>query len=217
MVFAAMVFMLVLWRAWKMLAQRFANLEDRIRRLEFNMESAEQQLAHFEFAADLSMKSDARDDAVDGTAARATVLEEDSLEGITTLEENVGAVRFGLMEMGEFVRYNVLSVDQKRTMLTQERANFVIWQHRTNADTTDAAEITIPVQYRESAESAEEEAGTDDEVQNESPGACWRTCVQIRMQLLQTTDGQKPVRSSKRSCACWRRLVEMNRKVCQCE
>ena len=47
-----MVFMLVLWRVWRMLVQKFANLEDRVRRLEVNVESGERQLGNqYEFAA----------------------------------------------------------------------------------------------------------------------------------------------------------------------
>ena len=74
------------------------------------------------------------------------------------------------MEIGGFVRCDVLTVDERRTMLTQERADLVIWQHRANADTTDAAEIAIPEHYRESTESAGEEAATDDEENSEGLG-----------------------------------------------
>ena len=52
-------------------------------------------------------------------------------------------------------------------MLTQERANFVIWSNRTRAENTDP--INSPEQYRDSQESAEEEAATDNEVEG-SPG-----------------------------------------------
>lgn len=81
------------------------------------------------------------------------------------------AVRYGLMEIGGFVRFNILSRDQRQSMLTQEGTNFWIWSQRTRAETTDA--VTIPERFREISESAEGEVPTDDEVTgaNASPGS----------------------------------------------
>ena len=77
------------------------------------------------------------------------------------LEDYLDTVRFGLMEIGGFVRYSLLSRDQRQSMMTQERANFVMWSHRTRAENTDPS--SVPEQYRESQESAEEEIPIDDE------------------------------------------------------
>ena len=48
-------------------------------------------------------------------------------------------------------------------MLTQERNNFVLFQMRTHAETTDAENIHVPEQYRDDGETAEEKSPTDDE------------------------------------------------------
>ena len=156
--------------------RRVAILEGKVNQLDRSMGYAEQQLAHhYEYDADLGTRLDAhdgradvRDEAVDGLAddwrfwKNIAVLEEHSLEGIFFLKSHVGAVRYGLMEIGGFVRFNILSRDQRQCMLTQERTNFLIWSQRTRAETTDA--VTIPERFREISESAEGEVPTDDEV-----------------------------------------------------
>ena len=48
-------------------------------------------------------------------------------------------------------------------MYTQERGNFVLFQMRTQAETTDAENIQVPEQYRDDGEQAEEESPTEDE------------------------------------------------------
>lgn len=65
---------------------------------------------------------------------------------------------------------NILTRDQRQSMLTHEGANVLIWSQRTRAETADA--VTIPERCRESAESAEEKIPTDDEETNAnaSPG-----------------------------------------------
>ena len=55
----------------------------------------------------------------------------------------------------------MLSRDQRQSMLTQERGNFVLWAHRNRAENTDP--IHIPEQYRENHENADEESPTEDE------------------------------------------------------
>ena len=66
-------------------------------------------------------------------------------------------------------------------MFTQERANFVMWSQRTHAETTD--EITVPHQFRETQEEAEEETPTDDEVATvaESPGSATTLLENLRL------------------------------------
>ena len=110
------------------------------------------------------------------------------------------------MEISGFVRYDVLTVDQRRTMLTQDRANYVIWQHPTNADTTDAAEITIPEQYRESAESAEE-AATDDEENREGLGGITTLLELVRMDQNAALSGDRYTEASQIQQASYHVLV----------
>ena len=150
--------------------RKFSTLEWKVSQLEREMGYAQQQLAdHYEYDADLGTRLDTlegrteyRDEALEGVTARLAVLEEDSLEGISGLEAHMESVRYGLMELGGFVRYTLLTRDQRQSMFTQERANFVMWSQRTHAETTD--EITVPHQFRETPEEAEEETPTDDEV-----------------------------------------------------
>ena len=104
------------------------------------------------------------------------------------------------------MRYDVLTVDQRRTMLTQDRANYVIWQHPTNADTTDAAEITIPEQYRESAESAEE-AATDDEENREGLGGITTLLELVRMDQNAALSGDRYTEASQIQQASYHVLV----------
>ena len=54
------------------------------------------------------------------------------------LEDSIDGLRFGLSEIGGFVRYNELSRDQRTSMMTQERANMVMHDMRRRApETTD--------------------------------------------------------------------------------
>ena len=168
---------------------KVSTLEWKVSQLEREMGYAQQQLAdHYEYDADLGTRLDTlegrteyRDEALEGVTARLAVLEEDSLEGISGLEAHIESVRYGLMELGGFVRYTLLTRDQRQSMFTQERANFVMWSQRTHAETTD--EITVPHQFRETPEEAEEETPTDDEVATvaESPGSATTLLENLRL------------------------------------
>eukprot|EP00435_Cladocopium_sp_Y103_P049113 s1418_g14.t1 len=143
----------------------------RVQQCERDIHFAQEQLAdHYGYAAELGTRLDAcveraevRDDTTDALAARVAVVEEDLTEGTSALEEALDCVRYGLMELGGFVRFTSLSREQRAHLLTQERGNFVLWQVRTQAETTDAAEIHVPERFRDDNEDAEEENVTDDE------------------------------------------------------
>ena len=61
------------------------------------------------------------------------------------------------MEIGGFVRNAKLTAEQYRHMLTQERGNLVLWNHRNRADSTDPI-----VHQQEDHEGGEEESPTTD-------------------------------------------------------
>lgn len=72
--------------------RKFATLEGKMNELDTSMGYAQQQLAdHYEYDADLGTRlyahdgrADVRDETMDGLAARLAVLEEDSVEGISS-------------------------------------------------------------------------------------------------------------------------------------
>ena len=66
------------------------------------------------------------------------VFEEEVTENSGTLEELIDCVRYGLMEIGGFVRNQTLSTEQRAHMLVQERGNLVVWNVRNRAETADA-------------------------------------------------------------------------------
>ena len=54
------------------------------------------------------------------------------------LEDSIDGLRFGLSEIGGFVRYNELSKNQRTSMMTQERANMLTHDMRRRApESTD--------------------------------------------------------------------------------
>ena len=67
------------------------------------------------------------------------------------------------MEIGGFVRNAKLTAEQYRHMLTQERGNLVLWNHRNRADSTDPI-----VHQQEDHEGGEEESPTTDVEDNQS-------------------------------------------------
>ena len=174
---------------WRFAMRKFSTLEWKVNQLEREMGYAQQQLAdHYEYDADFGTRLDSledrteyRDNALDGVTARLAVLEEDSLEGISGLEAHIESVRYGLMELGGFVRYTLLNRDQRQSMFTQETANFLIWSQRTNSETTD--KISVPHQFRETPEEAEEETTIDDEVATvaESPSSATTLLENLRL------------------------------------
>ena len=99
----------------------------------------------------------------------------------SVLEDSIDGLRFGLSEIGGFVRYNELSREQRASMMIQERANMVMHDMRrrapesTDPETPDRPSGTavptssvVPravrtgVHYAE--EQHEEESPTDDEM-----------------------------------------------------
>jgi hypothetical protein len=97
------------------------------------------------------------------------------------LEDSIDGLRFGLSEIGGFVRYNELSRDQRTSMMTQERANMVMhdMRHRapesTDPETPERPSTTavptsslVPRAVRTGVyyegEEPEEESATDDEM-----------------------------------------------------
>ena len=146
-------------------------LEGRVKQNETDILSAQHQLAdHYEYAADLGTKvdelterADGTDDTIDGLAHRLVVVEEDHQEAVSVWEDAIDCLRYGLLEIGGLVRLTSLTRDQRSHMMTQERGNFVLFQMRTQAETTDAENIQVPEQYRDDGEQAEEESPTEDE------------------------------------------------------
>ena len=91
--------------------------------------------------------------------ARIAVHEEDSEEHMSMLEGLVECIRYGLMEVGGFVKNEVLTTSQRNHVFVQERANFVVWNmERNRAENTDES-----MEQQENAE--EEEAPTEDPVE----------------------------------------------------
>jgi hypothetical protein len=97
------------------------------------------------------------------------------------LEDSIDGLRFGLSEIGGFVRYNELSRDQRTSMMTQERANMVMHDMRrrapesTDPETPERPSTTavptsslVPRAVRTGVyyegEEHEEESPTDDEM-----------------------------------------------------
>ena len=135
------------------------------------LEQTQIQLAdHYEYAADLNgriedcnaLATDASN-RIDTVMARQTGFEQETIEGFNALEETSNCVRYGLMEIGGFVRNAKLTAEQYRHMLTQERGNLVLWNHRNRADSTDPI-----VHQQEDHEGGEEESPTTDVEDNQS-------------------------------------------------
>ena len=58
---------------------------------------------------------------------------------MSMMEDSIDTVRFGLVEMGGFVRHSVLSREQRNHMMIQERASMLIHDRKQRApDTSDA-------------------------------------------------------------------------------
>eukprot|EP00435_Cladocopium_sp_Y103_P068242 s792_g31.t1 len=96
-----MVCLLCGWLVLKRGMQWVSNLVARVRQCEQDIQAAQEQLAdHYGFAADLAARlddcierSETRDDAVDGLAARVSVVEEDTTEGQSAVEESLDCLR----------------------------------------------------------------------------------------------------------------------------
>ena len=129
--------------------RRILKLESRMLQNEQEMRSVQQQLAdHYDYAAELGTRADHVEETADGLAVRLVAVEEDHQEATTTWEDAMDCLRYGLIELGGFVRFNRLNRDQRSHMLAQERRNFVVWSIRNRADTTDP-EIHVPDEFRD--------------------------------------------------------------------
>ena len=102
------------------------------------------------------------------------------MESSHSTEEVLDCIRYGLMELGGFVRHTFLSREQRSHMFVQERANMVLWNLRNQADTTDVA-------TQNNGEGGEEEMRTNDpEVEPEShvsPGRITALLENVRRDL----------------------------------
>eukprot|EP00435_Cladocopium_sp_Y103_P060466 s873_g22.t1 len=96
------------------------------------------------------------------TLQREVVAYEDDFNRVlSSLEDAVNCIRYGLMQFGGFVRNQALSAAQMAHMFTQECANFVLWNvQRKRAEHTDHMQSGL---FNEEGEEAltedEEEAG----------------------------------------------------------
>ena len=165
------VFSKLAFRAWKWIEEKIKKLENQVLGVSNELEQAQIQLAdHYEYAADLNgriedcnaLATDASN-RIDTVMARQTGFEQETIEGFNALEETSNCVRYGLMEIGGFVRNAKLTAEQYRHMLTQERGNLVLWNHRNRADSTDPI-----VHQQEDHEGGEEESPTTDVEDNQS-------------------------------------------------
>ena len=97
------------------------------------------------------------DERLDRLTARLAVHEEDTRDGLQVLDESTDALRYGLMELGGFIREGLFTSAQRAHMFVQERANFTLWSMKQrNPDTTDPPDDPME-------EAAEPENPTDDE------------------------------------------------------
>jgi len=171
--FICIVAVTAFWRRF----QRFLeDWDDRMKRLESDVDSAQVQLGdHYEYAAHLADRIDSLDvrcesidEALNAQAAQVSALEEEMIDSSHSTEEGLDCIRFGLMELGGFVRHTFLSREQRTHMFVQERANLVLWNLRNQADTTDVA-------TQNHGEGGEEELRTNDpEVEPEAHSSLGR-------------------------------------------
>ena len=154
----------VSWRAWKRLQQWRSSLENLMSGMEREIYQVQVQLGdHYDYAAMLNDRLDAANESNDAVVARMAVFEEETTETLGSLEEEISCVRYGLMEYGGFVRCESLTREQRAHMLTQERGNFVLWNMRTRAQTTDPPDDAAGGE-NSNIEGAEEESSTHDEI-----------------------------------------------------
>ena len=112
---------------WKMLKQQGRELL-----------SAQMQVAdHYEFAAGLDARLTSLENTTDELSSHVSLMEGELHDEVNTLDTSIQCLRYGLMEYGGFVRNEELSSEQRHHMFVQERGNYVLWQMKTRADTTD--------------------------------------------------------------------------------
>ena len=173
--------------------RRILKLESRMLQNEQEMRSVQQQLAdHYDYAAELGTRAEHVDETVDGLAVRLVAVEEEHQEATVVWEDAVDCLRYGLMELGGFVRFSRLSRDQRSHMLSQERGNFVVWSIRNRADTTDP-DTHAPEEYRDDdGENGEEEPRTEDEhVNDPQPHGAERLLSNMREDQNTALSGQR--------------------------
>ena len=129
-------------KAWRFLEWRMDSLEAMVRGIRSDLDSA-----HYSFAAELSDTMDGfsgttatTEENLEILAARQASFEQEMLEGYNATEQSTNCVRYGLMELGGFVRHASLSAEQVRHMMAQERGNFVVWNLRNRTENTDPIE-----------------------------------------------------------------------------
>jgi len=91
------------------------------------------QLAdHYDYAAwscerldDLTY-GETNEERLNQTSVRLTVLEADIRDGVQVLDETADQLRYGLMELGGFMRDQTVTAAERSHMFIQERANFVL-------------------------------------------------------------------------------------------
>eukprot|EP00435_Cladocopium_sp_Y103_P021919 s5547_g5.t1 len=67
---------------------------------------------------------------------------------VNMLEEYIDVVRFGLVEYGGFVRHSSLTTQQRSSMMTQERANALLFDMKQRApENTDPPTSAAPLAY----------------------------------------------------------------------
>ena len=152
---------------WRKFQSFVKSWDDRMKRLESDVGSVQvrcnweitmNMLEIWETNLDsVDIRCESIDEALDAQAARAATSEEGTTESSHTTREAINCLRFGLMELGGFVRHTILSREQRSHMFVQERANMVFWNLRNRADTTDA-------NLEDHREGGEEESRTVDPV-----------------------------------------------------
>ena len=133
------------------------------------LSSAEFQLAeHYEYAANLAERIKGLETTTEKTSILMYQMEAELHEEVNALDTNLQCLRHTLMEYGGFVRNDGLSSEHRRHMFVQERTNYVLWQMKSKAGTTDP----IPTEHAD-IEEGEEESLTEDEIirTRDSPGS----------------------------------------------
>ena len=144
--FICVVVFAAFWRKFQSFVKSW---DDRMKRLESDVDSV-QVRCNWEITMNtleiwethlnnVDIRCESIDEALDAQAARAATSEEEMMESSHTTKEAINCLRFGLMELGGFVRHTTLSREQRSHMFVQERANMVLWNLRSRADTTDAS------------------------------------------------------------------------------
>ena len=136
---------------------------------------------------------------------RHEAFEHQVMENLVSNEESADCIRYGLMEIGGFIRTQTLNREQRNHMLIQERANLVLWNMRHQSETTDAAEDGNGQEHGEEESPADDpEISPDSAVlldnlrkdqNNALAGERWNEASQLQqaiVTLLDATSGPNP-------------------------